>query len=91
VLRARHGPQSRGRRRYRNQDRQPQLDSTIHNTQWVTGHFHLIFLGKNGRAMIRALIAGETDPIKLAALADGRIKASPTVPGKATLLRLGYF
>jgi len=27
--------------------------------------------------MIRALIAGETDPVKLAALADGRIKASP--------------
>ena len=34
-------------------------------------------VGKSGRAMIRALIAGETDPIKLAALADGRIKASP--------------
>ena len=22
-----------------------QLNSTIHNTQWVTGHFHLIFGG----------------------------------------------
>ena len=22
-----------------------QLDSTVHNTQWVTGHFHLIFAG----------------------------------------------
>jgi len=22
-----------------------QLDSTIHNTQWITGHFHLIFAG----------------------------------------------
>ena len=22
-----------------------QLDATIHNTQWVTGHFHLIFGG----------------------------------------------
>ena len=22
-----------------------QLDATIHNTQWVTGHFHLIFAG----------------------------------------------
>jgi len=33
-------------------------------------------VGKSGRAMIRALIAGETDPVKLAALADGRIKAS---------------
>jgi transposase len=34
-------------------------------------------VGKSGRAMIRALIAGETDPVKLAALADARIKASP--------------
>src|SRR6516165_12353661 len=34
-------------------------------------------VGKSGRAMIRALIAGEADPVKLAALADGRIKASP--------------
>ena len=22
-----------------------QLDSTVHNTQWITGHFHLIFGG----------------------------------------------
>ncbi len=22
-----------------------QLDTTIHNTQWITGHFHLIFAG----------------------------------------------
>jgi cytochrome c oxidase subunit 1 len=22
-----------------------QLDSTVHNTQWITGHFHLIFAG----------------------------------------------
>src|ERR1700746_346428 len=42
------------------------LDSVITN-----------IVGKSGRAMIRALIAGETDPVKLAALADGRIKASP--------------
>jgi transposase len=34
-------------------------------------------VGKSGRAMIQALIAGETDPAKLAALADRRIKASP--------------
>ena len=33
-------------------------------------------VGKSGRAMIQALIAGETDPVKLAALADRRIKAS---------------
>jgi len=33
-------------------------------------------LGRSGRAMIEALIAGESDPGKLAALADGRIKAA---------------
>ena len=22
-----------------------QLDASIHNTQWITGHFHLIFAG----------------------------------------------
>src|SRR5207244_10159010 len=31
-------------------------------------------LGKSGRAMLRALIAGETDPGKLAALALGRLR-----------------
>jgi transposase len=34
-------------------------------------------MGKSGRAMIEALIAGETDPVKLAGLADRRVKASP--------------
>jgi transposase len=34
-------------------------------------------VGKSGRAMIQALIAGETDPVKLAGLADRRIRASP--------------
>ena len=34
-------------------------------------------VGMSGRAMIEALIAGETDPAKLAALANYRIKASP--------------
>jgi len=32
---------------------------------------------KSGRAMIEALIAGETNPVKLASLADRRVKASP--------------
>ncbi len=31
-------------------------------------------MGKSGRAMIEALIAGETNPAKLASLADRRIK-----------------
>jgi transposase len=34
-------------------------------------------VGKTGRAIIQALIAGETNPARLAALADPRIKASP--------------
>lgn len=36
-------------------------------------------LGVTGRAMMEALIAGETDPVRLAALADRRIKAPPEV------------
>jgi transposase len=34
-------------------------------------------MGKSGRAMIKALIAGERDPDKLARLADARLEASP--------------
>ena len=34
-------------------------------------------MGKSGRAMIEALITGETNPAKLASLADRRVKASP--------------
>jgi transposase len=34
-------------------------------------------MGRSGRSMIEALIAGETNPVKLASLADRRIKASP--------------
>ncbi len=34
-------------------------------------------MGKSGRAMIEALIAGETNPAKLASLAHRRAKASP--------------
>ena len=33
-------------------------------------------MGKSGRAMIEALIAGETNPAKLASLADRRVKAA---------------
>jgi transposase len=34
-------------------------------------------LGVSGRAMVEALIAGETEPVKLAALAHRRLRASP--------------
>jgi transposase len=42
-------------------------------------------MGKSGRAMIEAPIAGETNPAKLASLADRRVKASPYL----TALALG--
>src|SRR5215831_1317163 len=35
-------------------------------------------MGMSGRAMIEAMIAGETNPTKLAAFADRRLKASPS-------------
>jgi transposase len=36
-------------------------------------------VGKTGQAIIRAMVAGERDPVKLAALRDGRIHASHEV------------
>ena len=39
-------------------------------------------IGTSGRAMIEALIAGESNPAKLAALADRRIKAAPDDAGR---------
>lgn len=36
-------------------------------------------LGVSGRAMIEALIAGESDPVRLASLANRKLKASPEV------------
>jgi len=40
-------------------------------------------IGASGRAMIEALIEGETDPLRLASLASSRIKASPAALGEA--------
>ena len=45
-------------------------------------------LGTSGRRMIEAMIAGESDPQALAALADRRLKASPTVLREALHGRL---
>jgi transposase len=36
-------------------------------------------MGLSGRKMIEAMIAGQTDPAKLARLADPRVKASPDI------------
>ena len=46
-------------------------------------------LGKSGRAMLRAIIAGETDPVKLAELALGRLRKQlprlrPALTGRVT-------
>jgi len=46
-------------------------------------------MGKSGRAMIEAMIAGETDPHKLAALADRRIHAPRAVLVEALTGRVG--
>ena len=40
-------------------------------------------IGPSGRAMIEALIAGETDPLRLASLASSRIKGSPAALAEA--------
>ena len=40
-------------------------------------------IGASGRAMIEALIAGETDPLRVAGLAGSRIKASPAMLSEA--------
>lgn len=40
-------------------------------------------LGASGRAMIEAIIAGQTDPARLAGLASTRIKASPAMLSEA--------
>jgi transposase len=45
-------------------------------------------IGRSGRAMIEAMIAGETDAEKLAGLADRRIKASPEELEQALLGRI---
>jgi transposase len=46
-------------------------------------------LGVSGRAMIRALIDGETDPARLAAMARGRMRAKIPAPEQAMRGRIG--
>ena len=52
-----------------------QLNETIHNTQWVTGHFHLIFAG--AIVIMYFMVAYELVAAahRRAAAADGLIKA----------------
>jgi transposase len=52
------------------------LQKTLQSANIKLDSFITDIVGKSGRAIISALIAGEADPTKLAALADWRIKAS---------------
>jgi transposase len=48
---------------------------TLENANIKLGSVLTGLTGKTGRAMLNALIAGETDPAKLASLADRRVNA----------------
>jgi transposase len=51
------------------------LQKTLEDTNLKLADVATDILGKSGRAMLEALLAGETDPQVLAALARGRMKA----------------
>jgi transposase len=48
---------------------------TLEDTNLKLGDVATDIMGKSARAMLEALLAGQTDPVKLAALARGRLKA----------------
>jgi transposase len=51
------------------------LQQTLEGTNLKLGDVATDILGKSGRAILEALLAGQTDPIVLAELARGRMKA----------------
>lgn len=51
------------------------LQKTLEDTNLKLGDVATDILGKSARAMVEMLLAGETDPAKLADLARGRLKA----------------
>lgn len=51
------------------------LQKTLEDTNLKLGDVATDILGKSARAMLEALLAGQTDPSKLADLAQGRLKA----------------
>jgi transposase len=53
------------------------VQKTLEDANIKLGSVLTDVMGKSGRAIIEALIAGETNPAKLANLADRRVKASP--------------
>jgi transposase len=55
----------------------PRVQKTLEDANIKLDSVLTDLMGKSGRAMLEALIAGETSPAKLASLADRRVKASP--------------
>lgn len=51
------------------------LQKTLEDTNLKLGDVATDILGKSARAMLEALLAGQTDPVQLADLAQGRLKA----------------
>jgi transposase len=51
------------------------LQKTLEDTNLKLGDVATDIMGKSARAMLEALLAGQTDPSQLAALARGRLKA----------------
>jgi transposase len=51
------------------------LQKTLEDTNLKLGNVVTDILGKSGRAMLEALLSGQTDPVALADLARGRLKA----------------
>ncbi len=51
------------------------LQQTLEGTNLKLGDVATDILGKSGRATLEALLAGQTDPVVLADLAQGRVKA----------------
>lgn len=54
------------------------LQKTLEDTNLKLGDIASDIMGKSARAMLEALLAGQTDPGKLADLARGRLKAKRT-------------
>ena len=54
------------------------LQKTLEDTNLKLGDVATDIMGKSARAMLEALLAGQTDPEKLADLARGRLKAKRT-------------
>jgi transposase len=51
------------------------LQKTLEDTHLKLGDVATTILGKSARAILEALLAGQTDPVALAHLAQGRLKA----------------